>query len=110
MNLSAHLPCLQTPGPMCKASMLRTNHSYVSAGPTSTTLLESRSIPRYSRCYGLISKWKLTPRYPSKRRLSVAATAKNQQSEETRAYGVQLLDSTAAFWCSVHQIVSCTRH
>ena len=54
--------------------MLRTNHSYVSAGPTSTTLLESRSIPRHSRCYVLISKRKLTPRYLSMRRLSVGAT------------------------------------
>src|SRR5580704_8860402 len=96
MNLSAHLSCLQTPGPTCKASMLRTNYSYVSAGPTSTTLLESRSIPRHSRCYVLISKRKLTPRYLSKRRLSVGATRRAQQSEETRAYGVHLGDEDVA--------------
>jgi hypothetical protein len=70
MNLSAHLLCRQTPGPMCKASMPRTNQPYVSGEPTLTALLESGSIPRHSRCYLLISKRKLTPRYLSKRRLS----------------------------------------
>jgi hypothetical protein len=111
MNLSAHLPCLQTPGPMCKASMLRTNDSYVSARPTSKTLLESRSHSSIFQMLRTHIKMKAYSPLPLKSDVYLLAPQRRaQQSEETRAYGVHLRGSTAAFWCSGHQIVSCTRH